>query len=169
VWTDWVADGPQVRASSLETDQQSQQRRRRVRRGWFWTLGVLGILGGLLVALLVIILVLAASDTDKAGRPLVQRVEQVHAQLEVSGLPCRDFSVDGPAFGASEDAVGICRLDAAHANAGVLIYAGANGRDTVEGPAVVGPNWHIDLLHENNSLLQDIAKRLDARCVNCAP
>lgn len=164
-WTAYVADDGIVAtdAEGVEDVLRSQRRQRRVRRVVFWLVGATGVLAVLVVG----VLWTAADQVDEAGRPLVKRVEQVHAHLEERGLECRNLSVSGPAFGASESAVGTCRLDEAHGNEEVLIVAPPNV-EGVEGPAVVGPDWYIELLRsDDKATLRDIATRLNARCVNC--
>jgi hypothetical protein len=168
-WTAYVADNGMVATDpeGIEEALRIHERRRRVRRGVFWALGVLGVLGGLFVALTLVIIFVAASDVDRAGRPLVRRVEQIHAQLAASGLACRNLSVSGPAFGATESADGTCRLDDAHGNQELLIVAPPTVEE-MEGPAVVGSDWYISLLRtDDTALLRDVATRLNARCVNC--
>ena len=174
-WTAYVADDGVVTTDpeGVEGILRSQRRQRQVRRAFIWVSCALGIFALIGLGSLIF----ATEQVSRSGKPLVERVKQVQAQLEASGLPCRNLAVNGPELGVSENAVGYCRLDAAHGNEEVMITAQQGPENVDPGsmyPSVVGPDWDIILTRsiegsDNKVLLRDIATRLGATCVNCDP
>ncbi len=128
---------------------------------------------GLAVALVVGALVVSMRDARRRGdeAELVDRVRDVHGQLQDAGFSCSGLDITLSANTGMLYAQGDCALDASH-SVEIRIYrsqpevtAAVHALASQSGSFIVGDHWFIELVPSDLDLAYRIAQDLDTRVV----